>query len=82
MTMLDIQLNKLRRTSLKLIGDAAVKLREDATDVKATLSEIEDWLERLQQMSEEVSISMCNPILFFGDAGSINLCKPLLTDPI
>lgn len=53
-TMLDMQLYKLRQTSLKLIGEAAVKMRAEATDVKATLTEIEDWLERLQQISEEV----------------------------
>ncbi|XP_040217713.1 myoferlin isoform X3 [Rana temporaria] len=63
-TMLDIQLAKLRQNSLKLIGDAAVRLRDDATDVKATLSEIEDWLERLQQISEEPQNSMPDVIIW------------------
>lgn len=30
-------------------------MRNEATDVKATLTEIEDWLDRLMQLSEEVS---------------------------
>ncbi|KAM5141597.1 myoferlin isoform 3-T3 [Mantella aurantiaca] len=63
-TMLDIQLNKLRQTSLKLIGDAAVRMREEATDVKSTLAEIEDWLERLQQISEEPQNSMPDVVIW------------------
>lgn len=30
-------------------------MRNEATDVKATLTEIEDWLDKLVQLSEEVS---------------------------
>lgn len=63
-TMLDMQLYKLRQTSLKLIGEAAVKMRGEATDVKATLTEIEDWLERLQQISEEPQNSMPDVIIW------------------
>jgi len=29
-------------------------MRNEATDVKATLTEIEDWLDKLLQLSEEV----------------------------
>lgn len=32
-------------------------MRSEATEVKATLTEIEDWLDRLLQLSEEVSAS-------------------------
>nr|DBA15117.1 TPA: hypothetical protein GDO54_004372 [Pyxicephalus adspersus] len=63
-TVLDIQLNKLRQTSLQLIGQAALRMREEATDVKATLPEIEDWLERLQQISEEPQNSMPDVIIW------------------
>ncbi|XP_018414191.1 PREDICTED: myoferlin isoform X1 [Nanorana parkeri] len=63
-TMLDIQLHKLRQMSLKMIGEAAVKMRAEATDVKATLVEIEDWLERLNQISEEPQNSMPDVVIW------------------
>ncbi|XP_053548396.1 myoferlin isoform X2 [Bombina bombina] len=63
-TMLDMQLEKLRHSSLKHIGEAAVKMRAEAIDVKATLQEIEDWLEKLQQLSEEPQNSMPDVIIW------------------
>ncbi|KAM9326418.1 myoferlin [Gastrophryne carolinensis] len=63
-TLLDIQLQKLRHTSLKLIGEAAVRMRSEATDVKATLTDIEDWLEKLQQLSEEPQNSMPDVVIW------------------
>ncbi|KAM4034388.1 LOW QUALITY PROTEIN: myoferlin [Anomaloglossus baeobatrachus] len=63
-TVLDMQLYKLRQTSLKLIGEAAVRMRSEATDVKSTLPEIEDWLEKLQQVSEEPQNSMPDVIIW------------------
>uniref|UniRef100_A0A8C3PSN5 Myoferlin n=1 Tax=Calidris pygmaea TaxID=425635 RepID=A0A8C3PSN5_9CHAR len=52
-TVLDTQIEKLRLKSLKQIREAAARMRDEATDVKATLTEIEDWLDRLLQLSEE-----------------------------
>ncbi|MEE6485663.1 hypothetical protein FKM82_014371 [Ascaphus truei] len=63
-TTLDMQLKKLRQSSLKSIGEAAVKMRGEATDVKATLLEIEDWLEKLVQLSEEPQNSMPDVIIW------------------
>ncbi|XP_053306934.1 myoferlin isoform X2 [Spea bombifrons] len=63
-TMLDIQLEKLRKSSLRLIGESAVKMRGEATDVKATLPEIEDWCERIQQLSEEPQNCMPDVIIW------------------
>ncbi|XP_077114709.1 myoferlin isoform X5 [Ranitomeya variabilis] len=63
-TVLDMQLYKLRQTSLKTMGEAAVRMRGEATDVKATLPEIEDWLERLQQIAEEPQNSMPDVIIW------------------
>ncbi|XP_044153208.1 myoferlin isoform X2 [Bufo gargarizans] len=63
-TMLDMQLVKLRQTSLKLIGEAAMRMREEATDVKSTLTDLEDWLEKLQQISEEPQNSMPDVIIW------------------
>lgn len=54
-TVLDTQIEKLRLKSLKQIREAATRMRNEATDVKATLTEIEDWLDKLLQLSEEVS---------------------------
>lgn len=54
-TVLDTQIEKLRLKSLRQIGEAAARMRNEATDVKATMLEIEDWLDRLLQLSEEVS---------------------------
>lgn len=54
MTALDVQIKKLRDTALVNIRDAACRMKEEATDVKATLTDIDDWLERLQQIAEEV----------------------------
>lgn len=59
MTALDVQIKKLRDQAFINIRDAACKMREEATDVKATLTDIEDWLEVLQQIAEEVVYSLC-----------------------
>lgn len=53
-TILDTQIQKLRSKSLSQINEAAVRMRAEATDVKSTLLEIEDWLDKLMQLTEEV----------------------------
>ncbi|KAM8924190.1 myoferlin isoform 2-T2 [Pelodytes ibericus] len=63
-TMLDIQLEKLRKSSMKNISEAAVSMRNEATDVKSTLTEIEDWCEKLQQLSEEPQNCMPDVIIW------------------
>ncbi|KAM8805926.1 myoferlin [Eudromia elegans] len=63
-TVLDTQIEKLRLKSLKQIGEAATKMRNEATDVKATLTEIEDWLHKLLQLSEEPQNSMPDVIIW------------------
>ncbi|KAL8187136.1 UNVERIFIED_CONTAM: hypothetical protein K2H54_034151, partial [Gekko kuhli] len=52
-TILDTQIQKLRHRSFKQIQEAAARMRSEATDVKATLPDIEDWLDKLMQLSEE-----------------------------
>ena len=54
LTALDLQIKKLRDASVASIRQMAQHMREEATDVKATVSEFEDWLERLKQLAEEV----------------------------
>uniref|UniRef100_A0A8B9BXD4 Myoferlin n=1 Tax=Anser brachyrhynchus TaxID=132585 RepID=A0A8B9BXD4_9AVES len=63
-TVLDTQIEKLRLKSLKQIGEAATRMRNEATDVKATLTEIEDWLDKLLQLSEEPQNSMPDVIIW------------------
>lgn len=54
LTALDVQIKKLRDRAFINIRVAACHMREEATDVKATLTDIEEWLELLQQIAEEV----------------------------
>lgn len=63
-TVLDVQLEKLRKTSLQIIREAAVRMRGEATDVKATMTDIEDWYEKLQQLAEEPQNSMPDVIIW------------------
>uniref|UniRef100_A0A8B9TAA1 Myoferlin n=1 Tax=Anas platyrhynchos TaxID=8839 RepID=A0A8B9TAA1_ANAPL len=63
-TVLDTQIEKLRLKSLKQIAEAATRMRNEATDVKATLTEIEDWLDKLLQLSEEPQNSMPDVIIW------------------
>uniref|UniRef100_A0A663E8H8 Myoferlin n=1 Tax=Aquila chrysaetos chrysaetos TaxID=223781 RepID=A0A663E8H8_AQUCH len=63
-TVLDTQIEKLRLKSLRQIGEAAARMRNEATDVKATLTEIEDWLDKLLQLSEEPQNSMPDVIIW------------------
>lgn len=53
-TTLDLQMKNLRDATVDSIKQMASQMREEATDVKATVSDIEDWLDRLKQLAEEV----------------------------
>ncbi|XP_036430127.1 myoferlin isoform X1 [Colossoma macropomum] len=64
LTALDIQIKKLRDRAIVSIREAARRMREEATDVKATLTDIEEWLERLQQIAEEPQNSMPDIIIW------------------
>ncbi|KAM7171605.1 myoferlin isoform 2-T2 [Macrochelys suwanniensis] len=63
-TVLDTHIQKLRLKSLKHILEAATRMRNDATDVTATLAEIEDWLDKLLQLTEEPQNSMPDVIIW------------------
>ncbi|XP_059025413.1 myoferlin isoform X1 [Mustela lutreola] len=63
-TILDTQIQKLRSRSLSQIHEAAVRMRSEATEVKSTLAEIEDWLEKLLQLTEEPQNSMPDVIIW------------------
>lgn len=53
-TALDLQMKKLRDAALESISQMAIRMKEEATDVKATVGDIEDWLDRIKQLAEEV----------------------------
>ena len=44
----------LRDAAVKGITQMAIHMKEEATDVKATVGDIEDWLDRIKQLAEEV----------------------------
>uniref|UniRef100_A0A8D0QPK3 Myoferlin n=1 Tax=Sus scrofa TaxID=9823 RepID=A0A8D0QPK3_PIG len=63
-TVLDTQIQKLRSRALSQIHEAAVRMRSEATEVKSTLAEIEDWLDKLMQLTEEPQNSMPDIIIW------------------
>lgn len=54
MTALDLQMKTLRDAAVNGITQMAIRMKEEATDVKATVGDIEDWLDRIKQLAEEV----------------------------
>uniref|UniRef100_A0A665VTS3 Myoferlin like n=1 Tax=Echeneis naucrates TaxID=173247 RepID=A0A665VTS3_ECHNA len=46
-TALDLQMKNLRDAAIESIRQVASCMREEATDVKATIGDIEDWLDRI-----------------------------------
>ncbi|ELK00906.1 Myoferlin [Pteropus alecto] len=63
-TILDSQIRKLRSRSLSQIHEAAMRMRSEATEVNSTLVEIEDWLDKLIQLTEEPQNSMPDIIIW------------------
>lgn len=54
LTALDLQIKNLRDNAVDRMKQMATHMREEATDVKATVGDIEDWLDRIKQLAEEV----------------------------
>ncbi|XP_076599313.1 myoferlin isoform X2 [Chaetodon auriga] len=63
-TALDLQMKNLRDAAVDSITQMAVRMREEATDVKATVGDIEDWLDRIKQLAEEPQNSMPDVIIW------------------
>lgn len=53
-TALDLQIKTLRDAAVGSIRQMARCVREEATDVKSTVGDIEEWLDRIKQLAEEV----------------------------
>ncbi|XP_019953049.2 myoferlin [Paralichthys olivaceus] len=63
-TALDLQIKNLRDAAVANITQMATRMREEATDVRATVSDIEDWLDRIKQLAEEPQNSMPDVIIW------------------
>ncbi|XP_020486571.2 myoferlin [Labrus bergylta] len=63
-TALDLQMKKLRDAAVEGIKQMAGSMREEATDVKATVGDIEDWVERIRQLADEPQNSMPDVIIW------------------
>ncbi|XP_044069652.1 myoferlin isoform X2 [Siniperca chuatsi] len=63
-TVLDLQMKNLRDAAVKSITRMASRMREEATDVKATVGDIEDWLDRIKQLADEPQNSMPDVIIW------------------
>nr|XP_046257071.1 myoferlin [Scatophagus argus] len=63
-TALDLQIKKLRDAAVDSITQMAIRMREEATDVKATVGDIEDWLDRIKELAEEPQNSMPDVIIW------------------
>ncbi|XP_067092623.1 myoferlin [Osmerus mordax] len=64
LTALDLQIKTLRDAVVASIRDMAKRMKEEATDIKVTLSDIEDWLYRLQQLADEPQNSLPDVIIW------------------
>ncbi|XP_078269853.1 myoferlin-like [Rhinoraja longicauda] len=63
-TQLDLQIHKLRVNTLTAIVDSANTLRNEASDPKETIPEMEGWLENLKSLAEEPQNSMPDVIIW------------------
>ncbi|XP_035461979.2 myoferlin isoform X1 [Scophthalmus maximus] len=63
-TALDLKMKNVRDAAIDNIIQMASRIREEATDVKATVSDIEDWLDKLKQLAEETQNSMPDVIIW------------------
>ncbi|XP_072247032.1 myoferlin [Leuresthes tenuis] len=63
-TALDLQIKTLREAAVVSIVQMASHMKEEATDVKSTVGDIEDWLDRIKQLAEEPQNSMPDVIIW------------------
>ncbi|TNN74621.1 Myoferlin [Liparis tanakae] len=64
LTSLDLQIKKLRESSLTSIKDGARRMREEATRIRETLPDLETWAEKLKQLADEPQNSMPDVIIW------------------
>uniref|UniRef100_A0A3B4THD9 Myoferlin n=1 Tax=Seriola dumerili TaxID=41447 RepID=A0A3B4THD9_SERDU len=64
LTSLDIQIKKLRDSALTTIMEGARHMREEATEIRDTLPDIESWADKLKLLAEEPQNSMPDVIIW------------------
>uniref|UniRef100_A0A3B5BDX5 Myoferlin-like n=1 Tax=Stegastes partitus TaxID=144197 RepID=A0A3B5BDX5_9TELE len=64
LTSLDIQIKKLRDSALTTMRDGARRMREEAAEIRDTLSDLESWADKLKQLAEEPQNSMPDVIIW------------------
>lgn len=64
LTALDLQIKNLRDAAVDKMKQMASRMREEAMEVKATVCDIEDWLDRIKQLAEEPQNSMPDVIIW------------------
>ncbi|XP_053197896.1 myoferlin-like [Scomber japonicus] len=64
LTSLDIQLKKMRDSALTTIKEGARRMRDEAREIRDTLTDIETWLNKLKLLAEEPQNSMPDVIIW------------------
>uniref|UniRef100_A0AAQ5XG21 C2 domain-containing protein n=1 Tax=Amphiprion ocellaris TaxID=80972 RepID=A0AAQ5XG21_AMPOC len=64
LTSLDIQMKKLRDSALTTIREGARRMREEAAEIRDTLSDLEEWADKLKMLAEEPQNSMPDVIIW------------------
>ncbi|GAA6227910.1 myoferlin-like [Lates japonicus] len=64
LTSLDFQIKKLRDSTLMTIKDGARRMREEAREIRDTLSDLESWADKLEMLAEEPQNSMPDVIIW------------------
>ncbi|XP_072312686.1 myoferlin-like isoform X1 [Eucyclogobius newberryi] len=64
LTSLDLQLKKLRDSALATMAEGARQMREEVTEIRDTLSDLESWLSKLLQLAEEPQNSMPDVVIW------------------
>lgn len=62
LTSLDIQLKKMRDSALTTIKEGARRMRDEAREIRDTLTDIETWLNKLKLLAEEVQTQQANTL--------------------
>ncbi|XP_030610233.1 myoferlin-like isoform X2 [Archocentrus centrarchus] len=64
LTSLDIQIKKLRDGALSSIKEGAQRMRDEASEIRDTLSDLESWADKLKLLAEEPQNSMPDVIIW------------------
>ncbi|XP_037320524.2 myoferlin-like isoform X3 [Pungitius pungitius] len=64
LTALDLQIKKLRDSALANIKDGAARMRQEATEIRDTLPDLESWAQKLALLAEEPQNSMPDVIVW------------------